>query len=146
MWPIDRVMDSKSKGMWFNPHCWSCVEVSDKLLIPHCLCLPSSDGYLVDENCELVAQADCMLVRWVYCILPGEMRLLKWCMSYTREGNWLVAYAIDIRPWTMCLYPYATLLQKGTIHQVTTMPATFKNVLFPCHNWWPDNLIISTSC
>ena len=32
--------------------CWPCVEVSGKLLMPYdyCLCLPSSDGYLVDEN------------------------------------------------------------------------------------------------
>ena len=36
--------------------------------------------------------------------------------------------------------------QKIAIHQVTTMLATTKNVLFPGHNhvcWWLDTLIIS---
>ena len=40
--------------------------------------------------------------------------------------------------------------QKATINQVTTMPATSTNVLFPGHNqhanhwyWWPDTLIIA---
>ena len=28
-------------------HCYSCVEVLGKLLIPCCLCPPSSNGYLV---------------------------------------------------------------------------------------------------
>ena len=41
---------------------------------------------------------------------------------------------------------------KNTIHQVTTMLATSKNILFPDHNhlwpvnhqyWWPDILIIA---
>ena len=28
----------------------------------------------------------------------GQMRLLKWSLSYTREGNQLVEYGIDISP------------------------------------------------
>ena len=39
---------------------------------------------------------------------------------------------------------------KNTVHQVTTMRTTSKNVLFPGHNhpanhqyWWPDTLIIT---
>ena len=40
-----------------------------------------------------------------------------------------------------------TLHKKATIHQVNTMPATSKNVLFPGHNnlltWWPDIFIIA---
>ena len=47
---VDMVLDSRSKGLGFDSHCWSCLEVLDKLLIPYCLCLPSTDGYLVDEN------------------------------------------------------------------------------------------------
>ena len=44
---------------------------------------------------------------------------------------------------------YATTVQKAAIHQVTTMQATSKNVLFPDHNhpanhwYWPNTLIIA---
>ena len=49
--PVDRVLDSRSKGVELHSHfCWSCVEVSGKLLISYCLCLPSSDGYLVEQE------------------------------------------------------------------------------------------------
>ena len=51
--PVDRVLDSKSEGLGFDSHCWSCVVVSYKLLIPHCLC-PTSDGYLVEHKLENV--------------------------------------------------------------------------------------------
>ena len=40
----------------------------------------------------------------------------------------------------------STLCNKATIHQVTTMLATFKTVLFLGHNyqhWWPFTLIIT---
>ena len=46
--------------------------MSGKLLIPCCLCLLSSDGYLVDENCDRVVQAAGVLVWRVHCIFPGE--------------------------------------------------------------------------
>ena len=53
---VDRVLDSKSKGMGFNSHCQSRshVQVLYKLLIPCCICLPNNDGYLMDENCACV--------------------------------------------------------------------------------------------
>ena len=47
---VDRVLDSISEGLGFDSHCWSCVEVSGKLLIPYCLCPPSSNGYLVESK------------------------------------------------------------------------------------------------
>ena len=53
--PVDRVLDSRSECLGLDSHCWSCVEVSGKLLIPYCLCQTSNDGYLVKrklENCE----------------------------------------------------------------------------------------------
>ena len=84
---VDRALNSGSKSPGFDFHCWSCVEVLDKLLIPHCLCLPGSNGYLVAEYYVWVAEVACILVWLVRCILPGEMRLLKWCVSYTREGK-----------------------------------------------------------
>ena len=33
--PVDRALDSKSKGLGFDSCFWSFVEVSDKLLIPY---------------------------------------------------------------------------------------------------------------
>ena len=94
----DRTFDSRSKGLGFDSHYLSSVGVPGKLLIPYCLCPAISDGYLVDENCDWVALAAFIFVWRVHCTLPGEMGLLKWCVSYTREGNWLVDYFIDIRP------------------------------------------------
>ena len=53
--PVDRVLDLRLEGLGLDFHCWSCVEVSGKLLILYCLCQSSSDEYLVErklENCE----------------------------------------------------------------------------------------------
>ena len=41
----------------------------------------------MDKTCVWVAQAACILVWCVCYILPGEIRLLKWCVPSTREGN-----------------------------------------------------------
>ena len=30
--PVDRALDSRSEGLGFDPQCWPCVEVSDKLV------------------------------------------------------------------------------------------------------------------
>ena len=45
-------LGSRSKGLGFNFHCWLCVEVTGvgKLVIPCCLCSPSSNGYLVERR------------------------------------------------------------------------------------------------
>ena len=87
---VDRVFDSRSKSLGFDNQCWS--PLSGKLLIPYYLCLTGSGGYLVDESYVREAQAACILVWPVCCILTGEMRLVKLCVSYAREGNWLVEY------------------------------------------------------
>ena len=42
MCQVDKALDSRSKGLGFDSHCWSCVEVSGKVLIPHCLCQSST--------------------------------------------------------------------------------------------------------
>ena len=46
---VDRALDSRS-GLGFDSQCWSCVEVSGKLCIPHCLGPPSHNGYLVHRS------------------------------------------------------------------------------------------------
>ena len=52
--------------------------------------------------------------------------------------------------WLKTLYStcllQTSLRKRATIHLVTTMLATSKNVLFPCHNhqyWWPNTLVIA---
>ena len=49
---VDRALDSRSKGLGFDSHCWLCVEVIGKLIIPYCLSLslPSSDGCQVEQE------------------------------------------------------------------------------------------------
>ena len=47
-----RVADSRLKALVFHLHCWSCAEVSGKLLIQHCLWPPNSNVYLGDKNIE----------------------------------------------------------------------------------------------
>ena len=52
--PMGRVVDSGLAGLRFDSHCWSCVDVSGKLLFPFCLCPPGSDGYLVEWKIEKI--------------------------------------------------------------------------------------------
>ena len=47
---VDRVLGSRSKGLMFTSHCYSNIEVLGKILIPYCLCLLNSDGYLVNDK------------------------------------------------------------------------------------------------
>ena len=48
--PMDKVLGSRSEGLVFDSQCWPCVEVSDKLHIPHCLGPPSHNGYMVHRS------------------------------------------------------------------------------------------------
>ena len=63
--------------------------------------------------------------------------------------SWDFTYYRHITHW--CLKQWLSLGKKATIHQLTTMLATSKNVQFPGHShpanhlfWWPNTLIIST--
>ena len=47
---VDRALDLRSECLGFDSHCWSCVEVSGKLLIQYCLCQPSSNWYQVERT------------------------------------------------------------------------------------------------
>ena len=69
---VDRALDSRSEGLGFDSHCWSCVEVSGKLFIPYCLWSPSSDGYLVER--KIVNGISC---RECAAFSPEEMRPYK---------------------------------------------------------------------
>ena len=58
--PVDRALDSRSEGLGFESQCWSCVEVSGKLRIPHCLGPPSRNGYLVHRSKLVAIVAGCI--------------------------------------------------------------------------------------
>ena len=66
----------------FGSYCWPYVVPHSILLLP-----TSSEGYLVDESCVLVAQTACILVWRMHCILPVEIRLLNWCECCDWEGR-----------------------------------------------------------
>ena len=60
------------------------------------------------------------------------------------------SHMYELYPFCIILSFFVNTAQKRTIHQVTTMLATSKNVLFQVHNhhanhryWWPDTLIIT---
>ena len=44
---VDRAFNSRSEGLGHDSQCWTCVEVSGKLHIPHCFCPLGHNGYLV---------------------------------------------------------------------------------------------------
>ena len=47
---VDRVLESRSKGLVFNSYWLPCIEkLSGKLLFPCCPCPPNSIGYLVEK-------------------------------------------------------------------------------------------------
>ena len=66
---VDRALWSKSKGLGFNSHCWPCIEVYDTLLIPYCLCQPSSDASLMDVNCRLSGSGPVHTGTCMMCVL-----------------------------------------------------------------------------
>ena len=110
--PVDRVLDSRSEGLELDSHCWSCVEVSGKPLIPYRHCPPSSDGYLVDKNWKIVNGINC---RKYAEFPPEEMRLYKREFQYQGCNLWSMLNSryptINIH-----IYIYIYLYQHHTWH------------------------------
>ena len=115
-------LDPVSKDLRFYSYCWLCVGQTSLSI----LSLSTQQWYVSGgpKICVWVTEAACIHVPvWLHCILPRKMRLFKM---------------------------FNTAQTKNTIHQVTTMLAASKNVLFPSHNhpadhwdWWPFTLIIT---
>ena len=76
----------------FDSRDWSCV--LGKPHIPYYLCLPSSDGYPVDENYDWEAQSACMLV---------------WCVRHILEGRWRCWSGVCPVPGKVTGHRYHTL-------------------------------------
>ena len=71
---VDKALDSRSKGLEFSSHCWSCVEVFNKLLVPYSLSLPNIDRYLVvSESYIVMTGYFCSKVRKCWLIPRGYM-------------------------------------------------------------------------
>ena len=57
---VNGALDTRSEGLWFDSHCWSCVEVSGKLCTLHCLGSPSHNGYLMHRSKDGSIVAGCI--------------------------------------------------------------------------------------
>ena len=70
---VDRVLDSRSKCLGFDSHYLSCVEMSGKLLIPYCLCIPSNEWVPGGREMGLSGSSYVHSLQRVGCIPPGYM-------------------------------------------------------------------------
>ena len=59
--PVGRAEDQRSRGLGFHSRHWSLGGALGKLIL-HCLCPPSSNGYLVHESKVGSTCAECALV------------------------------------------------------------------------------------
>ena len=97
----DRALDSRSKGLGFAFHCWSCVEVLGKLVIPYSLCLTSSDEYLDGQqklNCNEVRVKDFVFPEPSYYRennQNGVIMLILLCYYNSTGLCWLIWYIFD---------------------------------------------------
>ena len=75
----------------------ACVLMTGELLIPYCLCLHTSDGYLVDKKCVWVAKVAWIPLCYIYsqgrwdccsgvCPIPGR-DCRGWIWSDHKLGN-----------------------------------------------------------
>ena len=103
---ISHKMQYKQKSGVQFPLLATCIIVWQTSIIPYCLCLPSRDGCLVNEN--LCLGGSSCLQTCMTCALysPRANGMAQMVYAYTREGNWSVESGIRIRPKTMylCLY------------------------------------------
>ena len=87
--PVGRALDSRTKDLGFDSHCWSCVKMLGKLLIPYHLRQPSSDGYLVErEKYTVMIGHSCNRICNCW-ILPRGDETRRVC-SNTRGVNYTV--------------------------------------------------------
>ena len=93
---------SKSEGLEFDSHCWLCLA---NFSFHTASAYPAVMGTWLMKSVSGVAQAALILVQHVLHILPGEVRLLKWCVSYTREGIGHTYRLDDVRYQTLNYVP-----------------------------------------
>ena len=103
---VERVLDSRSNLVWglipSTDHvkkCWANFSFHGVSVSAYSAMM----GAWWMKNCVWVAQAACIFIWSVPCILHKEMRLVR-CASNTWKSNGRLNTDIDIRPWTMHLY------------------------------------------
>ena len=114
--------------------------------------------YSEEKNWARHTTRQCPLQRKYFHFLQLLYDLL--CHIWLFSSNNLVVRKMTVAlnvSWSYCYWHISmidykkqmwegALHKKATIHQLTTMIATSKNVLFPGHNqwyWWPNTLIIT---
>ena len=74
----ERVWDSRSSSREFDAGCWSCIDVSGKLLIPCRLCPLSSNRYLMEW--KRLHYKDWLWLQKMCWILPKGDKTVKECV------------------------------------------------------------------
>ena len=82
MW-LSWALVSKSKGLGFDSQCWSCVEVSDKLRIPHFLGPPSCNGYMVHRSKVGSIVAGCIGAN----LTRGKVKSVEHALSWSLDSK-----------------------------------------------------------
>ena len=89
------------------------VKSLSKLLITHCVCPPSSNGYLLQREKNVVNGISHSLCMLHGCILPRGMRQCTYVRVSSRTRSWEVRWIVaDI--WTLCidLWPFTFVYKK----------------------------------
>ena len=83
---VDRVLDSRSEGLVFDSQCWPCVVLSGKLRIPHCLCPPSRNRYLVHRS-----KVGSIVAGYIGAHLArGKVKSVKHALSWSLDSKQLL--------------------------------------------------------
>ena len=106
MWSSGK--DSRSKGLGFDTHCWSCVKVGQTSHNTASVYPAMMGTWLMKIVSKWLKFPACM---YYMCVVysPGKMRLRKWFVSYTREGDGLLnmAYISSLKLCTFTLLWWA---------------------------------------
>lgn len=78
----------RARGLGFNSWNWSCVKALGKPWIPHCLGLPSHDGYLVERGKKCVIGY--MLLKSTHIVTERWDR--SWMSQFLCRGRYLLGY------------------------------------------------------
>ena len=97
-----KALNSRSEGLGFDSQCWPCAEVSGKLRIPHCLSLPSRNGYLVHRSKVRSIVAGCIGTH----LAKGKVKSVEHALSWSLDSKQLPL------PLPLCALPFVV----GTVH------------------------------
>ena len=113
---VDRVFDSRSQGSGFDSHCWSCVEVSGKLLIPYCLRPCNIDRYLVERKI-VKKNVNGISCRKCADFSPEEMRPYKREFQYQGCNLWSL---LNWTHWDIRLQTYPLFIHLQRLSTTVT--------------------------